>query len=259
MKKLLFVGLSSILLMTACTRVEPNQAGVLMENHGRNGKSDFTIVNGIVWTIAPGTAVYQVPLWEQRQNFEQQVKLKAADNTEFTAKPTYSFSVIKERAVDVVFNNKQLEGQEFIQSLSDNILEPKILDIMKEASRSQTTDELMQKGGSLAFEKHVQDLVAKEFKTRGLELLTFSSQLEFSKTVTERIDKRNEVNTNLSVLDQQIQEQRKRLELAELEAKTNQARSDGLSDKLLMQQFIEKWDGKTPLYGETPITIFKQQ
>lgn len=259
MKKLLILA-AAVTTLAACSRVEPNQAGVLMENYGRNGKADFSVVSGRVWVIAPGTELYQVPLWEQRQNFEAAVKLKAADNTEFTAKPTYSFSVIKERSIDVVFNNKQLGGGEaFITSLGDNVLEPKILDIMKEASRSQTTDELMQKGGSLAFEKRVQDLVAKEFETRGLKLMTFSSQLEFSKSVSERIDKRNEVNTNLAVLDQQIEEQKKRLELSKLEADTNKARSDGLTDKLLTQQFIEKWDGKTPLYGETPVTIFKQQ
>ena len=260
MKKILAIIAAVAVLASGCTRVEPNQAGVLMENYGRNGKSDFSIVSGRVWTISPGTEVYQVPLWEQRQNFNEPIRLKAADNTEFTAKPTYSFTVIRDRAVDVVFNNKQLGGGEaFITSLGDNILEPKILDLMKEASRSQTTDELMQKGGSLAFERRVQDLVAKEFESRGLKLLTFSSQLEFSKTVTERIDKRNEVNTNLSVIDQQIEEQKKRLELAKLQAETNKTISEGITPALLQQQFIEKWDGKTPLYGDTPVTIFKQQ
>ena len=31
--------------LTGCERVEPNQAGVLMENYGRNGKGDFSIVS----------------------------------------------------------------------------------------------------------------------------------------------------------------------------------------------------------------------
>ena len=88
-------------------------------------------------------------------------------------------------------------------------------------------------------------------------MVTFSSQLEFSKSVTERIDKRNEVNTNISVIDQQNQEQRKRLELAQLQAETNRTLSEGITSQLLQQQFIEKWDGKTPLYGDTPLTIFK--
>ena len=33
--------------------------------------------------------------------------------------------------------------------------------------------------------------------------------------------------------------------------------SEGITSQLLQQQFIEKWDGKTPLYGDTPLTIFK--
>ena len=65
MKKHLTI-LALAVLLTACSRVEPNQAGVLMENYGRNGKADFSIVTGRVWTIAPGTELYQVPLWEQR-------------------------------------------------------------------------------------------------------------------------------------------------------------------------------------------------
>ena len=258
MKKFL-TAIAMVLTLASCSRVEPNQAGVLMENYGRNGKSDFTVVSGRVWTIAPGTELYQVPLWEQRGKFEEAVTLKASDNTDFAATPVYTFRVTKDRAVDVVFDNKQLGyGSEFIQSLQDNILEPKILDLMKEESRRYTTEELMAKGGSLAFEQKVQDIVREEFKKRGLELMTFSSQLTFSKSVTERIDKRNEVNQNIAVIDQQIEEQKKRLELARLEAETNKLKSDGITEKLLQQQFIEKWDGKTPLYGTTPITLFKQ-
>jgi hypothetical protein len=259
MIKKFFIALFTLVSIAACSRVEPNQAGVLMENYGRNGKSDFTIVSGVIWTIAPGTELYQVPLWEQRGKFEEAVTLKASDNTDFAATPVYTFRVMKDRAVDVVFDNKQLGyGSEFIQSLQDNILEPKILDLMKEESRKYTTEELMAKGGSLAFEQKVQEVVKSEFKNRGLELMTFSSQLTFSKSVTERIDKRNEVNQNIAVIDQQIEEQKKRLELARLEAETNKLKSEGITEKLLQQQFIEKWDGKTPLYGTTPVTLFKQ-
>jgi hypothetical protein len=258
MKKHLTILVLAVLLI-ACSRVEPNQAGVLMENYGRNGKADFSIVTGRVWTIAPGTELYQVPLWEQRGKFEEAVTLKASDNTDFSATPVYTFRVVKERAIDVVFDNKQLGyGAEFIQSLQDNILEPKILDLMKEESRKYTTEELMAKGGSLAFEQKVQEIVKTEFQKRGLELMTFSSQLTFSKSVTDRIDKRNEVNQNIAVIDQQIEEQKKRLELARLEAETNKLKSEGITEQLLQQQFIEKWDGKTPLYGTTPITFMKK-
>lgn len=247
---LLFMGL------TSCERVAPNFQGVLMENYGKNGKSDFSLQKGRVNTMAPGSELFQVPLFEQRAKFDKPLHLKAADNTAFASNPTYSYAVIENRAVDVVFQNKQIgSGDEFMKALEDNILETKIYDIMKEESRKYTTDSLMANGGSLKFEERVQLLVEKEFEAKGLKLITFSSQLEFSDKVTAKIDSRNEVNTNISVLDQQIAEQRKRNELELLKTEQNIIRSRGITPQLLQEQFIDKWDGKTPLYSDVPTLL----
>jgi hypothetical protein len=249
-KLILFAVLAVLVVsitVSSCERVAPNYIGVLMENYGKAGKDDFSTTKGRVNTLAPGTELFQVPLFEQRASFENPLNLKAADNTAFKSQPTYSYSVIEKRAVDVVFQNKQLgSGDEFMRALEDNILEAKIYDIMKEESRKFVTDSLMATGGSLRFEERVQDLVAREFEARGLHLTTFSSQLEFSDKVTEKIDNRNEVNTNVTVLDQRIIEQRKRNELAELQALENKIKSSGITPELLQQQAIEKWDGHLP-------------
>ena len=250
-----------VFLVASCgDRVAPNYIGVLMENYGKSGKSDFSTTKGRVNTLAPGTELFQVPLFEQRAGFEEPLRLKSADNTEMSAQPTYSYAVIEHRAVDVVFQNKQLgSGDSFMKQLENNILEMKIRDIIKEESRKSPTDTLMANSGSLRFEKTVEALVKDEFKKKGLALQSFSAQLDFSDAVKKKIDNRNEVNTNVSVLDQQIIEQRKRNELAELKAEENKIISSGITPQLLQQQFIEKWDGKTPLYGNMPITLLKQQ
>lgn len=241
------LALTMLTFGTSCERVAPNYQGVLMTNFGQNGKSDFTLVLGRVNTMSIGTELFQVPLFEQRAGFESPTTLKASDNTEFKSKPSYSYAVIKERSVDVVFQNKQLgSGDDFMRALEDNILEPKIYDIMKEASRSFATDSLMANGGSLRYEKYVEDLVTKEFEARGLKLQTFSSQLEFSEKVTAKIDNRNEVNTNISVLDQQIAEQKKRNELANLQAEEAIIRSRGLTPEILQEKSISKWNGVLP-------------
>jgi hypothetical protein len=160
--------------------------------------------------------------------------------------------------VDLVFQNARLgSGDDFMRNLEDNILEPHVYDLIKEESRKYVTDTLMASGGSLRFERRVQELVRKSFEESGLELITFSANLDFSAKVKAKIDSRNEVNTNISVLDQQIAEQKKRNELAELKAQENIILSRGITPQLLQQQFIEKWDGKTPLYGNTPITLMK--
>lgn len=245
--------------MASCERVAPNYAGVLMENYGKAGKEDFSIVTGKVSVAAPGTDLFQVPLFDQRGEFSEAVTLKAADNTEFTARPTYSYKVIKNRAIDVVFDNKHIERADtengkdgFMQSLEDNILEPRIYDLIKEESRKYKTDTLMADGGSLSFEKSLEEIVRQEFQDRGLELKSFSAQLEFSDKVREKIDSRNEVNTNISVLDQQIEEQKKRNELERLKTEQALIQSQGLTKEILYKQFIDKWDGRTPLYGIAP-------
>lgn len=244
---LLICGLATTTLIS-CDRVAPNAQGVLMQDYGKNGKSDFTLVKGRVNTMAPGTELFQVPLWEQRADFEDKVlHLKAADNTEFSSKPTYSYQVIESRAVDVVFDNKRLgSNDEFMKALEDNILETKIYDIMKETSRSYITDSLMATGGSLKFERNVEKSIRQEFEKRGLKLINFSSQLEFSKKVTEKIDNRNEVNTNITVLNQQLDEQKKRNELEALKAEAAIIRSRGLTPEILQAQAIEKWNGVLP-------------
>lgn len=258
--KIATVAVIAVGTLVGCTRVEPNEVGVLMTNYGRDVPGDFSIVTGRVTTIAPGTTVFKVPLYEQRGTYDAKVTLKASDNTEFHAIPVYSYKVIKDDAVNLIVNNMQIlkSGGDFMLSLQDNVLEPKIFDIMKEESRKYTTDELMAKGGSLAFEQKLEERVRAELEGRGLELVTFSSQLEFSQSVTQRIDKRNEVNQNIAVIDQQIEEQKKRLELAKLQSETNKVLSEGITPSILQQQFIEKWDGKTPLYGDTPVMLMKQ-
>lgn len=246
-------ALLSVVAFSSCERVAPNFVGVLMKDWGKNGKSDFTIVQGRVSTLLPGTELFQVPLFDQRGQWDEPMHLKASDNTEFTAKPTYSYKVIRERAIDVVFDNKHIgSGEEFMSSLEDNILEPRIRDLIKEESRKYKTDSLMADGGSLMFEKRIEKIVEEEFEKRGFQLISFSSQLEFSQKVKDKIDSRNEVNTNLSVLDQQIEEQKKRNELEELKTQQAIIKSRGLTKEILQQQFIEKWDGKTPLYGALP-------
>jgi len=262
MKKFSIVLVLSVILITllfaftSCERVAPNYIGVLMENYGKNGKEDFSLQKGRVNTFAPGTELFQVPLWEQRGDFGERIlHLKAADNTEFTSKPLYSYKVIEKRAIDVVFENKHLgSGEDFMRAVEDNILETKIYDLMKEESRKYITDSLMANGGSLKFENAVQEIVKKAFDDKGLELMTLSCQLEFTDKVKAKIDNRNEVNTNISVIDQQIIEQRKRNELAELKAQENLILSRGLTQQVLLQQFIERWDGKSPIYTNTPIS-----
>lgn len=251
--KQVLIFLISIILFTSCERVAPNYGGVLMENFGKNGKEDFSIVKGRVNTMAPGTELFQVPLWEQRATFENELHLQDADRAEYTATPLYSYEAIEESIVDLVFRNKHLgSGDSFMKELENNILEPQIYDVSKDMCRSWTTEQITKQGGNIKFEKVIQPIIDSIFKSYGLRLKTFTLQLNPSEKVREKIDNRNEVNTTISVIDQEIEAQKKRNELARLKSEENRIYSEGLTPKLLYLKFIEKWDGKSSLYGDVP-------
>lgn len=191
--------LLALVLLTSCERIAPNYYGVLMENYGKNGKDDYSKQQGRVNVMSPGTELFQLPAFEQRADFSNDgnsnlLNLKASDNTAFTAKPLYSYKVMLDRVVDVVFQNARLGGGSEIEmkALEDNVLEPHIYDLIKEESRKYLTDSLMASGGSLKFE------------------------------------------------------QRKINELEELRAQQNVIRSRGITQQLLQEQAITKWNGVLP-------------
>lgn len=117
--------------------------------------------------------------------------------------------------------------------------------------------------GSLVYEKAVESILRKEFEVIGLNLKTFSCQLEFTQAVTERIDARNEVNTNVQVIDQKIIEQTKQLELSRITAEIEMvpllvAKKNGVLEEYVKIKSFEAWkEVKQPIYGNAPISFLK--
>ncbi|KAA6323142.1 hypothetical protein EZS27_027391, partial [termite gut metagenome] len=240
-----------VLVLSSCgERVKPNYIGVKMENWGKEGKKDFKNVKGWVWTWFASVDLYQVGLYEQKGEAEKNLDLIAADNTEFHIFPVYTYKAIEDSAVSIVFNNKQVTGggSKFLKSVEDEILDPAMKNIISSEIRTFTTEQLMETGGSLAFENHVDSVIRAEFKRRGFRLEQFVARLTFTDAVIKVIDDRNKVNQNIGVLTQQIEEQKKRNELAQLKKLENQIQSEGLTKQILTNKFIETWGGKTVLY-----------
>ncbi len=246
MRKLL-ISIVAAISFASCTYVEPNHIGVLQENYGRNGKSDFSLVRGKVSTTGAGTTLYQVPLFEQGGEFADRLDLKAADNAVFYARPTYTYRCIEKRAIDLVFNNKHLssggntDGETFLNAIEDNVLERKIKDLIREESRRYSTDTLMASSGSLKFEKKVEELARTLFEQQGLEITSFTCQLDFPNKVKDKIENRSEVQQNLSVIDQQIIEQRKKNELAKLRAEQRKLDNEGITELYIKNKAVDGW------------------
>lgn len=230
-----------------------------MTNFGKDGKSDYSIVKGRVNIAAPGTELFSLPLFDQRGSFTDTIEFKSSDNTKFTSIPTYSYRVIEDKAVDVVFSCQHISNdtkpEKFMESLEDNIIEPRVTDIITEESKKYSTEYLMDTSGLLKFELHIEEIIRDEFREKGIEIISFAPRTDFSQKVKERIETRNEVETNISVIEREILQQQKLNELERLRTEQNLIRSKGITPEILMEEFINKWDGKTPLYGSVPDLI----
>lgn len=251
----LLSALSALFILSSCgTVVQPNYGGVLMQNYGKNGKNDYSEVSGRVSTWGIGTQLFQVPLWQQRASVEDTLHMQDAKNNEMKCFPRYAYSVSKGKLVDVVFNNSQIakensrDGDQFLRNVENNVLEMAIYDIVKEQSRKHIADSLMNNGGSLKFEKECEDLIRKAFSDKGFTLEAITIQLTYSSKIMQTLDKRLEVSTNVSTLDQQIVEQRKRNELQRLITEQSLIESQALTPEILEKMRIEKWDGRYPMY-----------
>lgn len=253
--KLLSLVVLSIILLSSCgTVVQPNYGGVLMENYGKAGKSDYEEVTGRVSTWGLGTQLFQVPLWQQRAQVEDTLHMQDAKNNEMKCFPRYAYTITKGKLVDVVFNNSQIanensnNGSAFLTNIENNVLETAIYDIVKEQSRKHVADSLMNNGGSLKFEKECEELIKKVFVDKGFTLEAITIQLTYSNKIMETLDKRLEVSTNVSTLDQKIIEQRKKNELEQLITDQILIKNKILTPEYLENLKIEKWDGKLPQY-----------
>jgi hypothetical protein len=112
--------------------------------------------------------------------------------------------------------------------------------------------------GSLVLENKCKELVRKAFADKGFELLTFTCQGKFSDKVTDKIDQRLQINTNLSVIDQQILEQKKLNELEELKTEFALIQNRVFTEAYLDNKRLDKWDGhnsSTVLGNNTGVNV----
>lgn len=232
--------LSVIITLTSCNEwVKPNHEGVLMEDYGKNGKNDFHKVTGKVATWTFGTELFQVPLYEQKGEYGDKLTISSTDNTDFYVSPVYTYRMKNGEGVNVVFNYKHLGSGVDLDMIEDQILDPRIKDISREISNSLSDEQLMNNGGKLKYEKACTDSLKKVFEKAGFELLTYSSQLSFTDAMKKKIADRNNVEGESAILDKKLANTKKEIDLANLNAEANRARSLGVTALLMQEKELE--------------------
>lgn len=258
-KNLFMIALAAFasLSMVSCSYVEPNNEGVLMTNYGRNGESDFSLVKGRIWTWAPGTELYNVPMNEQRGDCPA-MEVNSRDGGVFTVDPTYAYKPKRGSGINIIFNYKSYNPNDpnnFFELVEQNILNPRVLNAYKETARNFTTDSLMYNVN--AFERAVQTRLKGEYDTAYFELKELSSGLTPPLSMRKAIEERNNAIQEANKVKNLLNVSKMLQEKAIIDQETNKIKSKGLTKEILTEKYIDALrnssnriiitDGKTPI------------
>lgn len=245
--------ISAAIALASCTRIDAGHEGIKVNLYGTGkGVSNVTLVTGRVFYNPITESVYEFPTYIQTKDYEP-FTVNAKDGSVFVVDPTISYNVITGKSPHIfVKYRKDI----------DEITNTTLLNYVKDAYRIQfnnySTDQII--SHRQGFENAVEQSMRDQFKKDGFHLEQLTSGLQYPETITKAIDAKNQavqqamqVENELKVSEAQA---RKMIVVAEAEKRSNELKSQSLTPMLIQQQFIEKWDGKTPLYGSSPL-MFK--
>lgn len=253
MKKLILALTVFLLGLTSCTRIDAGYDGILIKQYGTDkGVQDVSLVTGRVWYNPWTENVEQIPTFVQTVDYVA-FTVNAKDGSSFTVDPTLSFGVVKGNAPRIF--------QKYRRNINE-VTSTTILNYVKDAFRLQmnkyTTDEIV--SNREKFETDVQNTLKAVLEAEGFYLEQLTSGLEYPSTIVKAVDAKNKAVQEAMQVENELRVAEARAKIliveAEAEKKSNELKLQALTPLLIQQQFISKWDGKTPLYGQSPM-MFK--
>lgn len=250
---IIIVAVVGFFSFNQCTRIEAGYEGILVKQYGsKRGIQDVSLVTGRVWYNPWTEDVEQYATFVQTVDYSM-FTVNASDGSEFKVDPTLSYQ-IKTGCTPKIFRKYRRDLEEISQTT--------ILNYVKDAFRIQmnkySTDEIV--SNREKFETDVQKTLEGVLEKEGFSLDQLTSGLTYPKTIVDAVNGKNKAIQEAMKVENELRienaKAKKLLVQAEAEKKANELRQQSLTPMLIQQQFIEKWDGRTPLYGNSP-TLFQ--
>lgn len=241
------------LVATSCTRIDAGHEGILVNQYGSDkGVQDVSLVTGRVFYNPWTQDVFEFPTFVQTADYTA-FTVNSKDGSIFNVDPMISFRVQPGKSPEV-FRKYRKD----IKTLKETVILTYVKDAFKNVFNTYSMDSVLSRREE--FDAKVTILLTSELEKEGfaIEQLTFG--MTYPESITKAIDEKNRAI-------QRAQQKENELRIAEAnakimitnasaEAEANRLRQQTLTPLLVQQQFIEKWDGKTPLYGNAPV-LFK--
>lgn len=267
--KNLIVGVVTVVLLVIAIffiseRIDAGHVGVKVNLYGsQKGIDGITEVTGMVWYNPFTERIYEFPTYVQHKEYinEESFTVNSEDGSEFKVSPIVNYQVDPSK-VPFIFGKYRKN----LEHIERGFLKTAVYDAFRIATNSYTADSLISKRKS--FEIKVRALLEETLNKEGFIIQQFTSNLVYPETFLKAIDaKNNAVQQALKAEnDVRTAEAQAKIKVAnaqgdadamitraKAEAESNRLKQQTLTPLLLQQQWIERWDGKLPVYGQSPM------
>jgi regulator of protease activity HflC (stomatin/prohibitin superfamily) len=237
----------------AFERIDAGNAGIRVNLVGSDkGVDDITEATGWVVYIPAITAIYEFPTFTQTKDYEP-FNVNAKDGGEFTVDPTFSYYV-ETKSVPSIFKRYRRT----LPELENGYLKNVIYDSFRIAANGFTSDSLV--SNRQIFEELVQKNLTSTLKNEGFVFQQLTSNMDPPTSLKEAINAKNKSTQEAIQSENKVRQAEADAKIKKIRADAdkyeNDMKSSALSSLIIQQMFIDKWDGKLPVYGETP-KLFK--
>jgi regulator of protease activity HflC (stomatin/prohibitin superfamily) len=267
----ILIGVAAFFTLTflffSCERIDAGHVGIKVNQYGDNkGVDDVVAVTGMVFYNPITTTVYEFPTFIQHKEYkgENSFVVNSKDGSEFSVSPIMNYSVQREK-VPAIFSKYRRP----LEDIEEGFLKTAVYDAFRLATNKYTADELI--SNRAVFEIEVRRLLDGQLLKEGFVINQFTSNLIYPETFKKSIEAKNnavqaalraenevktaEAQAKIKVATAEGNAQAM-LTSAKAEAESNRMKQQTLTPLLLQLEYINKWDGKLPVYGTVP-QLFK--
>ncbi len=250
-------------LFFSCERIDAGHVGVKVNQYGDNkGVDDVVAVTGMVFFNPFTTTVYEFPTFIQHKEYknENSFVVNSKDGSEFSVSPIMNYSVQRDK-VPTIFSKYRRP----LEDIEEGFLKTAVYDAFRLATNKYTADELI--SNRAVFEIEVRKLLDNQLLKEGFVINQFTSNLIYPETFKKSIEAKNnavqaalraenevktaEAQAKIKVATAEGNAQAL-LTSAKAEAEANRMKQQTLTPLLIQLEYVQKWDGKLPVYGTVP-------
>lgn len=268
MAKLITSGIVGFFLLTflffSCERIDAGHVGVKVNQYGDNkGVSDVVEVTGMVFFNPITHSVYEFPTFIQHKEYtgENSFVVNSKDGSEFHVSPIINYSVQREKVPQIFAKYRRSLDQ-----IEEGFLKTAVFDAFRLATNVYTADELI--SNRQKFEIEVRRILDGELGKEGFVITQFTSNLLYPETFKKAIEAKNNAVQGALMAENKVKQAEAEAKIkvataqgnaqamltsAKAEAEANSLKQKTITPMLLQLEWINKWDGKLPVYGQAPM------